>query len=76
LRLAKEGWPILSRNLDRIYALTQNMLAYSKHRELEIELAPLKPLMEELIRTDAAAMRSQASEPAAGCGGGFAADPD
>jgi hypothetical protein len=27
LNLAREGWPILSRNLDRIYALTLNMLA-------------------------------------------------
>ena len=36
LTLAKEGWPILARNLDRIYALTLNMLAYSKQRSLEI----------------------------------------
>jgi signal transduction histidine kinase len=47
LQLAKEGWPILARNLDRIYALTLNMLAYSKHRDLEIELISLHKLIEE-----------------------------
>ena len=49
-KLAKEGWPILARNLDRIYGLTQNMLAFSKHRELELELTPIGPLMEELAQ--------------------------
>ena len=38
--LAKQGWPILARNLDRIYALTLNMLAFSKQRELDLELSP------------------------------------
>ena len=47
LKLANEGWPILTRNLDRIYGLTLNMLAYSKQRELDIELAPLSRLVEE-----------------------------
>ncbi len=48
LDLAKEGWPILARNLDRILALTLNMLAYAKKRDLEIELSPLHPLIEEV----------------------------
>ena len=47
LKLAREGWPILTRNLDRIYGLTLNMLAYSKQRELELELVPLRRLIEE-----------------------------
>ena len=47
LKLANEGWPILTRNLNRIYGLTLNMLAYSKQRELDIELAPLSRLIEE-----------------------------
>ena len=47
LKLAREGWPILTRNLDRIYGLTLNMLAYSKKRELEIELTPLSRLIED-----------------------------
>ncbi len=36
LDLAREGWAILARNLDRIMSLSLNMLAYSKERELEI----------------------------------------
>jgi len=47
LELANEGWPILTRNLNRIYGLTLNMLAYSKQRELDIELSPLSRLIEE-----------------------------
>jgi signal transduction histidine kinase len=47
VQLAKEGWPILARNLDRIYALTLNMLAYSKQRALEIELTSLHKLVQE-----------------------------
>jgi signal transduction histidine kinase len=47
LKLAKEGWPILTRNLDRIYGLTLNMLAFSKRRRLEPELIPLRRLVEE-----------------------------
>ncbi len=47
LTLAAEGWPILTRNLDRIYGLTLNMLAYSKQRDLELELTPLKRTVEE-----------------------------
>ncbi|MCZ6494485.1 MAG: ATP-binding protein [Planctomycetota bacterium] len=50
LKLAREGWPILARNLDRIYGLTLNMLTYSKHRELEPELTPLGPLIEEVAQ--------------------------
>ena len=47
LKLANEGWPILTRNLDRIYGLTLNMLAYSKRRELEIEMTPVSRLIGE-----------------------------
>lgn len=47
LKLAREGWPILTRNLDRIFGLTLNMLAYSKQRELELELTHLAPLIKE-----------------------------
>jgi two-component system NtrC family sensor kinase len=47
-QMAKEGWPILARNLDRIFALTQNMLAYSKQRPLEIDLINLHELIREV----------------------------
>lgn len=48
MKLAREGWPILARNLDRIFALTLNMLAYSKQRSLDIELSSLHPLIQEV----------------------------
>ncbi len=50
LNLAKEGWPILARNLDRIYGLTMNMLAFSKQRKLELELTPLGPVIQEVVQ--------------------------
>ncbi|MHC5001858.1 MAG: ATP-binding protein, partial [Planctomycetota bacterium] len=49
LALAEEGWPILARNLDRIYALTLNMLTYSRPPHLEVELLPVPPLVEEVV---------------------------
>ncbi len=49
LKLANDGWPILARNLDRIYTMTLNMLAYSKHRDLEIDLTSLHALIEEVV---------------------------
>jgi C4-dicarboxylate-specific signal transduction histidine kinase len=48
LQMAREGWPILARNLDRIYNLTQNMLAYSKQRPVEIDLINLHELIHEI----------------------------
>jgi signal transduction histidine kinase len=54
LKLAREGWPILARNLDRIYALTLNMLTYSRPPQLEIELTALQPLIEEVTALVAA----------------------
>jgi two-component system NtrC family sensor kinase len=47
LKIAKGGWEILKRNLDRIVSLTLNMLAFSRHRAVEMELTPLGPLIEE-----------------------------
>ncbi|HMN97091.1 MAG TPA: ATP-binding protein [Phycisphaerales bacterium] len=49
LEAAREGWPILSRNLDRILALTLNMLVWSKPRSLDIELVAVGPLLREVI---------------------------
>ena len=43
------GWKIVSRNLDRIFALTMNMLAYSKQRKPELEMTNMKPLLEEIV---------------------------
>ena len=47
LKIAKGGWDILKRNLDRIVGLTLNMLAFSRHRQIELELTPLGPLLED-----------------------------
>ena len=48
LDLAKQGWPILARNLDRILTLTMNMLAYSKPANLDVELTSLHGLIREV----------------------------
>ncbi len=49
LQLAREGWPILSRNLDRIFSLTLNMLAWSKERSLDLEMASLSTVIREAV---------------------------
>ena len=43
------GWDIVSRNLERIYELTMNMLAFSKQRQPEIELENLVFQLEEVM---------------------------
>lgn len=56
LRIARGGWPILKRNLDRIISLTTNMLAFSRQRTVEVELTPVAHLLEdcaELVRPQA-----------------------
>ncbi|MBX3385692.1 MAG: FHA domain-containing protein [Phycisphaeraceae bacterium] len=47
LKVARGGWTILKRNVDRIMGLTLNMLAYSRQRTIEAELTPITPLLEE-----------------------------
>jgi len=47
LKLSRDGWGILKRNLDRIVGLSMNMLAFSKQREVEYELTQLAPIIEE-----------------------------
>ena len=46
--MALEAWPIVSRNIDRIYTLTLNMLAYSKPRSLDIESRDVRSFIEEV----------------------------
>ena len=50
LELAKQGWPILSRNLDRIHDLTFNMLAYTRARSLDLEPHHVNDSIEEAVR--------------------------
>ncbi|HYE03263.1 MAG TPA: ATP-binding protein [Phycisphaerales bacterium] len=47
LKIARGGWGILKRNLDRIMGLSMNMLAYSRQRRPELELAKVGVLLEE-----------------------------
>lgn len=46
---ATKGWGIVERNLDKIFNLTMNLLAYSKAREPQIELVNPKVLVDECI---------------------------
>ncbi len=47
--LVRNGWDILSRNLDRIYELTMNMLAYSKQRMPEFQMVSLPNVLGEVV---------------------------
>jgi len=46
-RVLRNGWEIVSRNLERINELVMNMLAYSKQRQPELEMVNLVQLLEE-----------------------------
>ena len=47
LKISNGGWGILKRNLDRIISLTMNMLAFSRHRQAEVDLTQLGGLIDE-----------------------------
>ena len=49
LEMAREAWPILARNLDRIHDLTFNMLAWSRSGSLETEPVQVGPIIREAI---------------------------
>lgn len=49
LELASRGWPIVSRNLDRIQNLTLNMLGFARQRALEFELMSISGVIREAI---------------------------
>ncbi|MFO0859550.1 MAG: ATP-binding protein [Phycisphaerales bacterium] len=49
LKIAKGGWDIFKRNLDRISGLTSNMLAYSRHRKPEVELTKVQQLVDDCL---------------------------
>jgi signal transduction histidine kinase len=44
-----KGWRVVDRNLEKIYNLTMNLLAYSKDREPRLELVNPKKLLEECV---------------------------
>lgn len=50
-----KGWPIVERNLDRIYNLTMNLLAYSKPRQPRLEMVQPRKLIDECVELVASA---------------------
>jgi two-component system, NtrC family, sensor kinase len=46
---ARKGWQIVERNLDKIYNLTLNLLAYSKPREPVIQMVQPRRVIDECI---------------------------
>lgn len=52
---AGKGWRIVDRNLEKIYNLTMNLLAYSRPREPKVEQINPKVLIEECLELVAAA---------------------
>jgi signal transduction histidine kinase len=51
---AQKGWGIVDRNLNKIYGLTLNLLAYSRPREPNFELANLRKIIDECLELIAA----------------------
>jgi signal transduction histidine kinase/pSer/pThr/pTyr-binding forkhead associated (FHA) protein len=49
LAQAQKGWRIVDRNLEKIYNLTMNLLAYGKDREPRLELVNPKVLINECV---------------------------
>ena len=48
-KVVKNGWVIVTRNLERIYNLTTNMLTFSKQRDPELEMTNLMHLLQEVV---------------------------
>lgn len=46
---AQKGWRVVDRNLERIYNLTMNLLAYSKKREPQLQLVNPRTLIDECL---------------------------
>ena len=49
MKVVRGGWEIVSRNLDRIFGLTMNMLTYSKQRSPELESTNMPRLLDEIV---------------------------
>ncbi|HWB53660.1 MAG TPA: ATP-binding protein, partial [Tepidisphaeraceae bacterium] len=44
---AQKGWRIVDRNLNKIYSLTTNLLAYSRPREPKLEMVHIKSIIDD-----------------------------
>jgi signal transduction histidine kinase/pSer/pThr/pTyr-binding forkhead associated (FHA) protein len=49
LSQAQKGWRVVDRNLERIYNLTMNLLAYSKQREPQLQLVNPRTIIDECL---------------------------
>jgi two-component system NtrC family sensor kinase len=49
LALIAQGWGILDRNMEKVFNLMMNMLAFSKDREPNLELVQLNQIVEETV---------------------------
>ena len=49
MKVVKGGWKIVARNLDRIFGLTMNMLAFSKQRSPELQMTSMPKLLDEIV---------------------------
>lgn len=49
LGMIDQGWTIVERNLDKIFNLTLNMLAYSKAREPRLEMTRLNKVVQDVV---------------------------
>ena len=56
---ATKGWRIVDRNLEKIYSLTLNLLAYSKEREPQLQLVHPKKLIGECVELASSAAGSK-----------------
>jgi len=76
---AAKGWRIVDRNLEKIYNLTMNLLAYSRPREPKLEQINPKVLIEECLELMASAANEKGTMAVADVEPdhpAFPADPD
>jgi signal transduction histidine kinase len=50
LSVVQQGWQIVDRNLDKIYSLAMDMLAFAKRREPKLDPIQLKSLMADVLK--------------------------
>jgi len=50
MEIIRQGWQIVNRNLEKIYNLTMNMLAFSKEREPRLEYVQLNHVVDEAVQ--------------------------
>lgn len=61
LTQTSKGWRIVERNLDKIFNLTMNLLAYSKEREPKLEFVNPKVLIDECVELASTAANDKAA---------------